>query len=266
MVPAMNHFLRCIAPVCIDEAQHFDQRVMEAAMDKLGLEEGERSERTTTLLQGKLRDGGGWGLTPAARTSPSAFLGSLATCHTEPTVNPYCGTTPLLPSSQLHGWIDDGLQRVRRAAPGDDYQAGIEPLLPTTASDVFTFYAAADSSVTTKLQRSLNAKANSHFIEAAVESMKANQDRARSGNGRTIKRSRRRVPGTGRLQHLRARHTYVSQMWSTRLLHASTSTCSLSLLAQWRHCRTTAHCARTVLRVSLLHSETIRGTGCPAIV
>ena len=38
LVPAMNYFLRCIAPVCIeDEAQRFDQRVLEAAASKLGV-------------------------------------------------------------------------------------------------------------------------------------------------------------------------------------------------------------------------------------
>ena len=32
LVPAMNYFLRCIAPMCIDdEAQRFDQQVMDAA-------------------------------------------------------------------------------------------------------------------------------------------------------------------------------------------------------------------------------------------
>ena len=51
-------------------------------MDKLGLNREERSERTTTLLQRKLRDGG-WGLASAARTSAAAFLGSLAVCHSQ---------------------------------------------------------------------------------------------------------------------------------------------------------------------------------------
>ena len=177
MVPAMNHFLRCIAPGCIeDEARHFDQRVVEAAMHKLDLDDGERSERTTTLLQRKLRDGG-WGLIPAARTSPAAFLGSLAICHAEPAFAPYCDATAVPYSSSLHGWIEDSMQRVRKAASGGDYQADIEPLLPATAGDFFRFYSTADPSVTTKLQRSLNAKATSSSMQAAVESLKQQSSR-----------------------------------------------------------------------------------------
>lgn len=173
MVPAMSYFLRCIAPVCIEEeARRFDQRMMDVAMNKLGLDSGERNEQTATLLQRKLREGGGWGLTPAARTSPAAFLGSLATCHAESTFAPYCGTTLLPASSLLHGWVDDSLQRVRRAASGDEYHADIEPKLPATADDFFGYYSAAKPSDTTQLQRSLNAKATSHNLKAAVVSMK----------------------------------------------------------------------------------------------
>ena len=172
MVPSMNYFMRCIAPVCIeDEAHDFDQRVMEAAMDKLGLDGAERGERTATLLQRKLRDGG-WGLTPAVRTSPAAFLGSLATCHAEAAFVGHCGGTPLPSTTQLHGWIDDSMQRVRRAAPGGEYRADIEPLLPYTTGDFFHFYSTSEPSVTTKLQRTLNAKATSSNMKAAVESMK----------------------------------------------------------------------------------------------
>jgi hypothetical protein len=172
MVPSMNYFVRCIAPVCIeDEAHRFDQRVMEAAMDKLGLDGAERGERTAKLLQRKLRDGG-WGLTPAVRTSPAAFLGSLATCHAEPAFAGYCGGTPLPYTSLLRGWIDDSVQRVRRAAPSVEYQTDIEPLLPVTAGGFFGFYSSAEPSVNAKLQHSLNAKAASHNMKAAVGLMK----------------------------------------------------------------------------------------------
>ena len=83
MAPAMNYYLRCIAPICLEgEARLFDKRLIETMMSKLGLEESERSERITTLLQRKLRDGG-WGLAAATQTSPAAFLGSLAACHTD---------------------------------------------------------------------------------------------------------------------------------------------------------------------------------------
>ena len=86
----------------------------------------------------------------------------------------------LPPSSLLHAaWINDSLQRVRQAAPGGKYQADIETLLPATADDFFSHYSTADPSTTTKLQRSLNAKANSHLIEAAVQQMK---ERSRRGD------------------------------------------------------------------------------------
>ena len=171
MVPSMSYFVRCIAPECIeDEAHWFDQRVIKAAADKLGLDAAERSGQATILLQRRLRDGG-WGLS-AESTSPAAFLGSLATCHAEPAFVGYSGNTPLPSTSMLHGWIDDSIQRVRRAAPGAEYQTGIEPLLPDTASDFFHHYSTADLSVTTKLQHSLNAKATSQNIKAAIECMK----------------------------------------------------------------------------------------------
>ena len=183
MVPAMNYYLRCIAPSCIeDEARHFDQRVMEAAMSKLGLDEGERTEQTSALMQRKLSDGG-WGLVPAVRTSPAAFLGSLAVCHAEPVFAPYCDTTPIPHTSLLHGWIDDSMERVRRAAPGDKYQADIEPLLPYTAGDFFHFCSTTDSSDTSKLQRSLNAKATQSNMQAAVESLK---QQSRQGEKRQL--------------------------------------------------------------------------------
>ena len=176
-MPAMNYYLRCIAPVCIEaEARQFDQRVMDAAMDKLGLDGAERGERTTILLQRKLREGG-WGLTSTVRTSPAAFLGSLASCHAEPAFAGYCSDAPLPSTSGLYIWIDDSMQRVRRAAPGVAYQADIEPLLPVTAGDFFGFHSSAAPSVTATLQRSLNAKATSSNMKAAVESMKVQSRR-----------------------------------------------------------------------------------------
>ena len=147
-------------------------------MDKLGLDGAERGERTTNLLQRRLRDGG-WGLTPAAQTLSAAFLGSLATCHAEPAFVSYCGATPLPSTSTLHGWIDDSIQRVRRAAQGDEYQADIEPLLPYTAGDFFHFYSTTELSTTTTLQRSLNAKATSSNMKAAVRYMR---DQSRRGD------------------------------------------------------------------------------------
>ena len=172
LTPAMNYYLRCIAPACIeDEACRFDEQLMEVTMNKLGLDESERNEKSTIQLQRKLRDGG-WGLTAAARTSPAAYLGSLAACHTEPSFAPYCGATPLPDSSQLHSWVDDGLKRIRQAAAGTAYQVDIEPLLPVAAGTFFRYFSTADSSVSTTLQHSLNVKATQHTVEAAVERMR----------------------------------------------------------------------------------------------
>ena len=61
---------------------------------------------------------------------------------------------------------------MRGSAPGDRYQADVEPLLPASASTFFSFHSAADPSVTTKLQHALNAKANEHTVAAAVQHMK----------------------------------------------------------------------------------------------
>ena len=183
LTPAMNYYLRCIAPACIeDEACRFDAQLMKVTMNKLGLDESERNEKTTISLQRKLRDGG-WGLTAAARTSPAAYLGSLAACYDEPSFAPYCGATPLPCSSQLHGWVDDGLKRIRQAAPGDAYQADIEPLLPVAAGSFFSHFANADPSVSTALQHSLNVKATQHTVEAAVERLR---EQGRHGDRRPI--------------------------------------------------------------------------------
>ena len=54
MVPSINYFVRCVAPVCIeDEAHHFDQRVIEAAMDKLAwMVQSEASGRRLCCSEG----------------------------------------------------------------------------------------------------------------------------------------------------------------------------------------------------------------------
>ena len=71
------------------------------------------------------------------------------------------------------------MQRVRRAAQGDEYQADIEVLLPYTAGDFFHFYSTAEPSATNTLQRSLNAKATSSNMKAAVRCM---QEQSRRGD------------------------------------------------------------------------------------
>ena len=106
------------------------------------------------------------------RTSPTAFLGSLASCHAEEAFAQYSGAAPLPQGSLLHDWVDDSLQRVRRAAPGGTYQSDLDPLLPATAGTFFSFISSADSSVATKLQHTLTAKANLHQLKATVKRMK----------------------------------------------------------------------------------------------
>ena len=93
--------------------------------------------------------------------------------------NSYSGDTPLPYASQLHDWLNDSLQR--QAAPGDKYQADIEPILPVNAGTFFSFHATADHTTTAKLQHSLNAKANLHIVKAAVQRMKPLKEQSRKG-------------------------------------------------------------------------------------
>ena len=179
MVPTMSYHLRCIAPMCIEEeAGSFDQRVVGAAMDKLGLHASERVERTVKRLQRRLKDGG-WSLTFAVRTSPAAFLASVAACHSEPVFAQYCdAATPVPYQSQMHSWVDDSMRRVRRASPGDEYQSAIDPLLPATAGLLFHHYSTCEPSVSTTLQKRLNAKATTHDMKAAVHALEERPRRA----------------------------------------------------------------------------------------
>ena len=182
MVPAMNYWLRCVAPVCIEgEASSFDQRVVEAAMHKLDLQDTERGEGTVQRLQRRLKDGG-WSLTSAVRTSPAAFLASVAACCDEPSFKQHCdAATPVPHQSQLWNWVDDGMRRVRCAASGSKYQSDIDPLLPATAGLVFHHYSTSDPSTTAPLQKTLNAKATKHNVEAAVQVLEE-QAKGRGGN------------------------------------------------------------------------------------
>ena len=141
MVPAMSYHLRCIAPMCIEEeASSFDQRVLGAAMDKLGLHGSERVERTVKRVQRRLRDGG-WSLTSAVHSSVAAFLASVAACYGEPVFAQHCDAARPVPcQSQLHGWVDDSTRRVRQAIPGDEYQSELDLLLPATTGLFFHHY------------------------------------------------------------------------------------------------------------------------------
>ena len=146
-------------------------------MTNLGLDDSERGEHTTTLLQRRLRHGG-WSLTSAAHTSPAAYLGSLAACHGEPVFAGYRGAPPVPRASPLHAWVEDSIQRVQQAVPGDGYRYELEPLLPATAGVFFSFCASSDPSTTATLQHSLSAKAIEHIAKAAVLESRS---RARQG-------------------------------------------------------------------------------------
>jgi hypothetical protein len=90
MVPQLNYLLRCSPPSCIsDTCNEFDSRVLAAATDKLDLTDDEMAAPDTVrLLQARLKDGG-FGLTSAQRTSPGAYLGSLAAAHSTPALLPH---------------------------------------------------------------------------------------------------------------------------------------------------------------------------------
>jgi hypothetical protein len=166
MVPSMNYLLRCTAPVCIeDEAARFDQLMLNAAMDKLGLPDQERGENTIGLLQSKPKYGG-WGLTSAKATSPAAFLGSLAACADEATFVPL-HTASIPASSQLHGWVTNSVQRVRQAASD-----ACDEILPPTADTFFSYYTRINPSAADSLQSALHAKAISHQNGAAMKQLK----------------------------------------------------------------------------------------------
>jgi hypothetical protein len=95
-------------------------------------------------------------------------------CHAEAAFAPYgssADSMPLPHFSLLHGWVKDSLQRIQQAAPGSAYLTDVEPLLPTTADSVFSFYSTAPPFTTAKLQSELSAKANKHIVKAAAEHM-----------------------------------------------------------------------------------------------
>ncbi len=172
MVPAVHYLLRCIAPISIEEeARLFDDRVVNAAMDKLHLAGRDRSDNTVGILQRGLSDGG-WGLIPASRTSPGAYLGSLAACHDEAAFEAFANN-PVPVDSQLHSRLSDTLERLHRAAPSHAYATKDgQPLLPDTAGDFFIHCALLDPALTSTLQTKLNAKATSYLTGAAIEALR----------------------------------------------------------------------------------------------
>jgi hypothetical protein len=88
-VPQMNYLLRCTPPSCIEEqAMMFDTRLITAAAARMNSHDDELTADTIYRVQAKLRHGGK-GFTSVVRTSPAAYLGSLAAVATAPVFSPY---------------------------------------------------------------------------------------------------------------------------------------------------------------------------------
>jgi hypothetical protein len=168
----MNYMLRCTPPSAIaEQADQFDSRILTAAMDKLALHPSELGETTIRLLQSRLSDGG-FGFTSAVRTSPAAYLGSLAAVKTAPVFAPYCKASQPLPSTTLlHDWIATSIERMVMIAPGASKH------LPPTASSFFAHYATASSSLSSSLQSTLSSQANSYSHEASLTALRDQRKR-----------------------------------------------------------------------------------------
>jgi hypothetical protein len=160
----MNYAMRCTPPECIaEQAAHFDSQVMHAAATcKLKLRKHEQDERVQRILRSKLSHGG-FGLTSALQTSPAAYLGSLAAVRDAPTLAVYSEEKhPLPASTQLHGWIQNAIERHVRLSPDSATS------LPPTASTFFHHFATTSSSDSSSLQSTLSAQATSHMHEASL--------------------------------------------------------------------------------------------------
>ena len=104
------------------------------------------------------------GLTAAERTSPAAYLGSLAAVTDVPALATYRQQSDsLLPDSlPLHGWIAASMRAVLEQCP-DAAQH-----LPDTASSFICHFATASPSVASSLQRTLSLLANKHQHDASL--------------------------------------------------------------------------------------------------
>jgi hypothetical protein len=172
-VPQMNYLLRCTPPKCIAElAREFDDRIVEAARDKLEVRCGEVTDETIRLLRQKLSNGG-FGLKSALATSPAAFLGSVAAARSARVFDPYAQPDCPLPSDTLlHQWLGQAMKLVT-----DDTPAAAEYLPPSApaapaASSFFSFYATAKSSLSSTLQRNITTQAAQHSFEASLTAAK----------------------------------------------------------------------------------------------
>lgn len=161
-VPRMNYALRCLPPSCIaQQAEVFDEQVLRAAKTVLNLHADEGWEETDRILRVKLRHGG-FGLTSAVRTSPAAFLGSLAAVSSAPVFAPYRKADCPLPSdAPLHAWIDSSISALTATTPQS------AELLPSTASTFFQHFSKPSSS--SSLQHALSSQADQHSHQASLK-------------------------------------------------------------------------------------------------
>ena len=141
--------------------------VIGAAQTKLLLHPDE-AKRHPTLerLRAPLRHGG-FGLTSALKTSPAAFLGSMAAVAAAPVFAPYTQPDCPLPSSSLlHGWIDNSMRTVLSdVQTSQDETATCEGLLPPSAAAFFHHFAPRSPSTrTTPPRTSARAQLAGHRI------------------------------------------------------------------------------------------------------
>ena len=116
-------------------------------------------------LRLRLKDGG-FGLKSAVQTSPAAYIASVAAARDTAVFAPFCDAAcPLPADTLLHGWLTDGLTRLREAALGPELES---KLLPASASSFFSFYASAPSALSSSLQSSISALANNRDREACL--------------------------------------------------------------------------------------------------
>jgi hypothetical protein len=101
-------------------------------------------------MQANLRHGGE-GLTSAVRTSPAAYLGSLAAVAAASAFAPYTDADcPLKPESLLLGWIGNSMRQVVEATPS------LADTLPADASTFFHYVTSTRSSTSTSTLSNVN--------------------------------------------------------------------------------------------------------------
>ena len=169
-VPKMNYALRCTPPSCIaQQATAFDNLVLSTAKAKLLLSDDEvRQQPTVEYLRAPLRHGG-FGLTSALRTSPAAYLGSVAAVggasafvqHAQP-------DCPLPSDSLLHSWLEASMDAITKESPN------CQLLFPATASAFFQHIAelSTSSRKSSSLQHQLSVQATESAFKASLQRAK----------------------------------------------------------------------------------------------